>query len=212
VTGFFSRLLSLIDVRARARPNPGKRKRHHRAPSVGRKPPAPYAGVARAVAKHWQSHGANAFDRRGTTAYHGTPSLDNAKDILKKGWAIGLGNAFGDGVYCATDLATAKSYAGGAGVVMKVVVRGRTATWTPQLQAKFAKWCAEQKCPADSSAKSVFLLAQGFRVLRSGNVLVVLMRAYRNHMASKIRTRCIDVVSIIKADGRELPARLLLGR
>lgn len=146
-------------------------------------------------------------------AYHGTPTLENAKGILRQGWAVGLGNAHGDGIYATTDINVAKGYAGTKGAVLKLSIRGKTATWSSSFQSQFSRWCTQQKCTPDMSAKSAFLLSQGYRVLRNGNVVVVLMRAYRNSMASKIRTRAIRVISITRAsDGSQIPAGRLFRR
>jgi hypothetical protein len=54
-----------------------------------------------------------------TILYHGTPQLENAADIISSGFVIGSGNAYGTGLYLA-DLETAKKYAKGTGVIIKV--------------------------------------------------------------------------------------------
>jgi hypothetical protein len=72
-------------------------------------------------------------------AYHGTPSVVNAQSILRDGFMAGGGNALGDGVYLATDLATAKAHAGATGVYLKCSVKlGRTCFWGPPMQARYA--------------------------------------------------------------------------
>jgi len=139
-------------------------------------------------------------------AWHGTPNIQNIKSILTHGWVVGNGNALGDGVYASSDFNVAKGYAGSSGYVVKLAVKpGRIAMWSPSLQTTFTKWCTSHSCAADMSAKTAFLLDQGFQTLRDGNVIVVLLRAYRNPLAAKIRTRRVRVLSAVAAaDGKEL--------
>ena len=51
--------------------------------------------------------------------YHGTPKIENARDIIQYGFWIGAGNSNGSGLYLG-DFQTAKGYAHGTGVVVKV--------------------------------------------------------------------------------------------
>lgn len=139
-------------------------------------------------------------------AWHGTPGLPNVKSILTHGWVVGNGNAVGDGVYSSSDFGVAKGYAGSSGYVLKLALKpGRMATWSTSLQRRFAKWCSLHNCTSDMSAKTAFLLTQGFQTLREGNVFVVLLRAYRNPLAAKIRTRRIRIIGAVRAsDGQEI--------
>jgi len=153
--------------------------------------------------------------RRGEiVAWHGTPSLQNVKSILAHGWVVGNGNALGDGIYASSDFTVAKSYSGSSGYVLKLAIKsGRLATWSPSLHTAFTNWCAHQGCTADMSAKTAFLLGQGFRTLRDGKVIVVLLRAYRNPLAAKIQTHRVRVLSAVAtADGREIDIRSLIKR
>lgn len=168
-------------------------------------PPRPTARRRSGKRRKPKSHGQSARFRQrprpggDIVAYHGTPTVENAKGILRDGWAVGLGNAHGDGIYATTDINVAKGYAGANGAVLKLSIHGKSAVWSSSLQSQFTRWCAQQKCTPDMSAKTAFLLSQGYRVLRNGNVVVVLMRGYRNSMASKIRTRAIRVICITRA-------------
>ncbi len=151
--------------------------------------------------------------RRGEiVAWHGTPGLQNVKSILAHGWVVGNGNAFGDGVYASSDFNVAKGYAGSSGYVLKLAIKaGRVATWSVSFQTAFTSWCTRQQCAADMSAKTAFLLGQGFHTLREGNVIVVLLRAYRNPLAAKIRTWRVRVLSAVAtADGKNLDLHSLM--
>lgn len=55
--------------------------------------------------------------------YHGTPSVDNARDIISGGgtFIVGSGNQYGTGVYFA-DFNTAKDYAHSSGAILKVAI------------------------------------------------------------------------------------------
>lgn len=147
-------------------------------------------------------------------ALHGTPSLANVKSIMANGWVVGNGNGAGDGVYATTDTNLAKSYAGSGGYILKLGIKaGRIANWSPALDRAFQKWCTAQHCAADMSARTVFLLSQKYQTLRTGNVVVVLLKAYRNPVAAKIRTRRIRVISVSRAtDGKEIDLRSLQGQ
>lgn len=146
--------------------------------------------------------GPGAGRRRGreVVAYHGTPSAENARSILRDGWLVGSGNALGDGIYLATDPTTARSYAGSRGVYVKCRVDlGRTCQWTPAMQARFAAWCRSRGVTADRSAVTAFLLRQGYDTVRNGNVLVVLAPQYANPAAWKRKSRRIRVLGVYSA-------------
>ena len=73
----------------------------------------------------------------------------------------GGGNALGDGIYLATDLATAKTYAGNTGVYVKCLVSlGRRCVWGALMQARYAAWCQRHGVQQDNSAMTAFLLRQ----------------------------------------------------
>ena len=133
-------------------------------------------------------------------AFHGTPSAENARSILRHGWMVSRGNALGDGVYLAQDLATAKSHAGTGGVYIKCRVRlGRTCVWTSRWQAEFDRWCKARAVVADNSARTAFLLRRGSKTLQSGKVVVVLAAQVANPTAWKLRQPRIRVLSIHRA-------------
>jgi len=135
-----------------------------------------------------------------TIAYHGTPSVENARSIAKHGFAVGGGNALGDGVYLATDLATAKAHAGSAGVYLKCLVAlGRTCFWGPTMQARYAAWCQARAVRQDNSAVTACLLQHGYQTLQNGKVIVVLAPQFVNPTAWKRKDRRIRVLSIHRA-------------
>lgn len=152
-----------------------------------------------------RSRVASANRNEGTvTVYHGTPNLENARSIVRQGWVVGTGNAYGDGVYATTDRKVAASYAGAAGYIVKAnLYPGKVAVWNSRLDGEFRKWCAANSCSADMSARTAFLLSKGFRTLRDGAVYIVLLRGYRNPAATKIRLKRLRVQHVERAaDGK----------
>jgi hypothetical protein len=130
-------------------------------------------------------------------AYHGTPSITNARSICRDGFMAGGGNSLGDGIYLATDLATAKSYAGSTGVYVKCLVNlGRTCVWGAPMQARYAAWCQRHSVQQDNSAMTAFLLRNGFNTVQNGKIVVVLSPGYRNPTAWKLKSRFIKVLSV----------------
>ena len=139
--------------------------------------------------------------KRGTVvAYHGTPSTENARSILRDGWMVGSGNVLGDGVYLAKDLATAKSYAGSNGVYLRCLVRlGRSCRWDSATQTRFNTWCRARAVQVDHSAKTAYLLRRGFDTVQSGNVIVVLAPQYANPTAWKRRNHRVRILGVHRA-------------
>lgn len=132
-----------------------------------------------------------------TTAYHGTPSLENARSIVRNGWMVGSGNALGDGIYFAKNLSTAKSYASSGGVYLKCAVKlGRTCTWDANMQRRFQDWCRKTGATQDRSAQTSFLLKNGFDTIQNGEVIVVLAPQYANPTAHKRKDRRIRILSV----------------
>ena len=68
-----------------------------------------------------RSAGQNLYDHFTAVLYHGTPKLENARNIISGGgtFVIGPGNTKGTGLYLA-DAQTAKKYAGNNGAILKV--------------------------------------------------------------------------------------------
>jgi hypothetical protein len=133
-------------------------------------------------------------------AYHGTPSVTNAKSICRDGFMAGSGNALGDGTYLATDVASAKTYAGSAGVYVKCLVTlGRTCVWGAPMQARYAAWCQRHGVQQDNSAMTAFLLRNAINTIQNGKVVVVLSPGYRNPTAWKQKSRFIKVLSVHRA-------------
>ena len=137
----------------------------------------------------------------GLTVYHGTPSLENAKSIIRHGWIVGGGNAFGDGVYVTTSVAMARGYAGATGFLVKARLDpGKCAVWSTSLDRAFQGWVASRGCAPDMSARTAFLLERGYRTLRNNNVYVVLLRGYRNPAATKVKLKSLRVVEVQDAN------------
>jgi len=194
------------------------------APCNGRRRPNPRKRRPRPSVRHTKTHGQHNWATRtgskvqypgppawktrfqgGTggnslVAFHGTPSAQNAADIMKNGFLAGNGNALGAGVYFSTDLNEAKGYARG-GVYLKCAIRlGRTATWDNGLAQRFQAWCQRRNVPSDPNARTAFLLHEGFDTLRSGKVLVVLRPLFANPAAHKVKLRQVRVLGVFRAD------------
>jgi hypothetical protein len=173
-------------------------KRSKRRPTPKRSRP----GGGRARRQDWRVPNGRAGPApagRTVIAYHGTPTIENAKSILRHGWVTGAGNAAGDGKYFALDMATAKSYAGSQGVYLKCRIRlGKCcAQWTHALQRQFQGWCQARGITQDNSARTAFLLNQRYDTLMNGNVVVVL--SPQMPAAYKTKDHRIRVVSIHRA-------------
>ncbi len=174
---------------------PGRSKPRRR-PAASRPPAAParHAGPRTATGKC-----------RTVTAYHGTPSLENARSILRHGWMVGSGNASGDGIYLALDRATAKSYAGHSGVYLQCRISGRICQWNAAIQAQYGAWCQARGVRQDNSARTAFLIQQGYEIQENGSVLVVLAPQMANPTAWKRKDRRIRIVGVYRAaDDRRL--------
>ena len=142
----------------------------------------------------------------GVVAFHGTPSVGNAQSIVRHGFMTGQGNGLADGLYFSRNPATAKTYAGSSGVLVRCLVRlGRTCVWSPGLQHRFSAWCQARSISSDNSAKTAWLLHHGFDTLQNGDVIVVLTPQFANPAAWKRKDRRIRVLSIHRAaDDRRL--------
>jgi hypothetical protein len=112
---------------------------------------------------------------------------------------VGTGNAEGDGVYLTTNLSTAKAYARGGVYLSCRVKLGRGATWDAALRQRFTRWCTDRGAWANNSAKTAFLLSQGFHRLLSGEVIVVLQPQRANASAWKRKHPRIQVLSVHRA-------------
>jgi len=133
-------------------------------------------------------------------AFHGTPSSTNAKSILKDGWMVGSGNAFGDGIYFATDTSTAKQYAGSSGVYLKCRIQlGRSCSWNEEKKREYADWCRRKGVNQDNSAMTAFLIQTGFNSVRHNNIIVMLAPQYSNPTAWKRKQYKIRILSIHRA-------------
>lgn len=142
----------------------------------------------------------NTRPRRAFVAYHGTPSVTNARDILRNGWLAGSGNALGDGIYLSLNINEAKRYATSDGVVIKCIIRPkRSCSWTQKQDHQFCHWCKRHAVKPDNSARTAFLRGRGFDVLRQGNTLVVLRPQFVNPSAYKFRPRGLRIVGVYHA-------------
>jgi hypothetical protein len=139
--------------------------------------------------------------RSGFIAYHGTPMAGNAKSILRDGWMVGSGNAYGDGIYLSKDIRVAQNYAGAGGVILKCRISPkRCAKWQGSLPAQYQQWCTQRNIPQNNSAKTAFLLQQGFHTLLvDSNTVVVLLPQYANPSAWKRKIEGLKVLSVHRA-------------
>ncbi len=133
---FLKRLLRSVKRSVSRRPAPGRKTSRSQGGAV--RPNPGQSGRAwrpAAPARHpAQSGGAPDPQGRKVIAYHGTSSVENARSILRHGFLVGHGNAYGDGVYFATDVATAKGYAGMSGVYLRCLLEARRpCQWTTAL-------------------------------------------------------------------------------
>lgn len=138
----------------------------------------------------------HSHDSKQIVGYHGTPSMDNAKSILKDGWMVGSGNAMGDGVYFAKDSATSKSY-GSGGVYLKCLIYlGKTCWWNNQIQQQYDRWCKAKGVVPNNSAMTSFLLQKGYKTVQNNAIIVVLRPQYANPSAFKKKDTRIRILSI----------------
>jgi len=140
-------------------------------------------------------------------AYHGTPQATNAKSIIRHGWMVGSGNAYGDGIYFSKDIKIAQGYAGANGVILKCQVSPkRCALWKGRLPNQYQKWCSERKIQMNNSAKTAFLIQQGYDTLMvDSKTIIVLMPQYVNHAAWKKKIRGLKIISVHRAsDNRRI--------
>jgi len=86
------------------------------APRMGRMASAPYINVPPPTNYSYQNGVLS------TDLYHGTPDLNNVRDIVDYGggFIVGQGNTFGTGVYFTDQFLTARFYAKGSGGIVKV--------------------------------------------------------------------------------------------
>ena len=76
--------------------------------------------------------------------YHGTPKVENARDILRYGFLIGLGNSHGTGLYMG-DLETARGYARGTGSIIQVKLQAASHQIVDNNfvnSSEFRNWCS----------------------------------------------------------------------
>lgn len=163
----------------------------------GRRRPQPSPGPS----PRRPGRAAGAQGRGGTVmAYHGTLCVQNVQSILKQGWLVGSGNALGDGIYFATDVSTAKSYAKASGVYVRCrIALGQTCHWDTAMQQRYAAWCRTKGVRSDNSAITAFLLQHGYDTVQQGTVVVVLAPQYANPTAWKRRHGRIRILSVHRA-------------
>jgi len=143
--------------------------------------------------------------QNGVIAYHGTPALKNARSILRDGWMVGNGNAYGDGIYLSKDINVARKYASNKGVILKCrVTLRKCAYWNSDLSHQYQHWCYQRKVPADNSAKTAFLIQKGYKTLMTENkTIVILMPQYANQAAWKKKISYLKVLSIHLASNNQ---------
>jgi len=143
--------------------------------------------------------------QKSVIVYHGTPSISTVKSIRRDGWQIGSGNAYGDGVYFSKNIEEARRYAGSSGAVIKCRVGlGKSAVWSPTMEKQFQAWCQKSNIPADASAKTAYLLKNGYKTLQSNSIIVVLKPQFANHSAWRQKIKEISIVSVHKPDTHQM--------
>lgn len=142
--------------------------------------------------------------RQALIVFHGTPSAENARSIMRHGWLAGSGNALGDGLYLSTNLDEAKGYAGLGGVIVKCAfLPKRECWWNTDLAGRFSRWCTQNGVQQDNSARTAFLRREGFDVLRQGSIVVILRAQFANPSAYKFRPRGLRILGVYRADTGE---------
>ena len=137
-------------------------------------------------------------------AYHGTPNQSNVKSILKDGWMVGSGNALGDGIYFVMDISTAKGYSGSNGIYIKCQLQlDRVCHWNSSIQKQFGIWCRNKNILPDNSAKTAFLIQNGYDTIQDGNIIVVLAPQYANSTAWKRKSKRIRIISIHRSSDNQ---------
>jgi hypothetical protein len=192
--------------RPKPRPNRHQQPKQPKWPKRPKKSSAKVRGQGGKVVNRVKQPSKPQSARAGVIVYHGTPTLEGARSIVRHGWIVGNGNAMGDGIYLSTSEQTARTYASASGFLIKAkLVPDRCATWSPELGQAFTTWCRQRNCPPDNSARTAFLLERRYTTLKQGDVYVVLQRGYRNPAATKIRPNCLSVISVSSvATGRQI--------
>ena len=133
--------------------------------------------------------------------YHGTPTVENARSISRHGFMVGGGNALGDGIYLTTNVATAKTYARSGGCYLRCrATLSNVCTWTSADERRYGSWCKSRNVRPDNSAKTAYLIQNGYDGVVSGHVIVVLAPQYVNPTAWKRkRSRKVRVLSAHRA-------------
>ncbi len=186
----------------RSRPRTYTSKSPYKRPLTGRKPSGFHK--KQGAKKGWNSRSRaqnKLITQKEIIAFHGTPTAQNAADILKNGFLAGAGNALGSGVYLSTNLTEAKAYARGTGVYLKCVVKPkRICMWDNRFDQQFRAWCAQHNVHPDTNARTSFLLRQGYDTLQAGTVLVALRPLFANPTAHKVKLRQVRVLGVFRAD------------
>jgi hypothetical protein len=192
-----------------ARPSWKRHGRHHHAGGGAqqhrhRPTPSPVKKHGNRVGKLFNKLTLPKLQRGKVIAYHGTPSPANARSIVKDGFMVGAGNGLGDGVYFA-DLATAKTYAGSTGVILKCAIKvGRTCYWGPPMQAKYAAWCIARGVVQNNSAITAYLRQNGFETIQNNGVVVVLAPQFANPSAWKRKFHQVKILGVHNPNGKRI--------
>ena len=138
--------------------------------------------------------------------YHGTPTLENARDILRYGFLIGSGNSHGTGLYIA-DLETAKGYARGTGSIVQVRLKApsdQVADHAFVNSTAFRHWCSVygNENPGDNITGYALRVLKK-RFLRVSDTFYVAL-ANRTRKNERVIFEGVTILGILDAQGNPL--------
>ncbi len=160
------------------------------------------------------------------TYYHGTRAPDPMV-IVKSGWIVGPGNAYGSGVYLTQDMNTARAYGSSGHIITAEVAWGMQIAWPLQegpMKQEFAQWCKEHKRNAENLMALPGLTSNFESDLRHKQVLRwarlyghyydggPTVRVFPGPVGSGYKPNRLRVVSVAKPDGTVLWQRPRLTR
>jgi hypothetical protein len=113
------------------------------APRMARILPASYSNAAHPTSYSYYQNGMLSID-----LYHGTPDLNNVRDIIDygSGFIVGRGNSYGTGVYFTNDFEEAKQYAKDMGGIVRVNLQAtgdQIINYSAVVNSRdFQSWCS----------------------------------------------------------------------
>lgn len=150
------------------------------APRMRGVTPIPYINLQPPTNYSYYQNGVLSID-----LYHGTPDLNNLRDILDygSGFIVGQGNSYGTGVYFAEGLQVAKQYVRGTGGIVRVnlqVPGNQIADYYAVVSSnEFKRWCSTYgngNVGDNITGYTIGVLHQRFIRLSSYGVYIALAR------------------------------------